>query len=112
MTKREHVNRQKRLESLNLVSFSHLDTNGRTDMEVVGRTVDLSEGGILLEIPNPLPSTNAEVELTLGIQDEVIRVKGKIVHQRELDNDHFGLGISFVDLSDEDASIISRFLNE
>jgi len=41
--------RHKRLETLNLVSLSHRDPDGRVDLEIVGRTLDLSEGGILLE---------------------------------------------------------------
>ncbi|NOY87056.1 MAG: PilZ domain-containing protein [Deltaproteobacteria bacterium] len=112
MGKRKYVDRLKRLESLNLVSFSHKDTKGRTDLEIAGRTLDLSEGGILLEIPAPLPSTSEEVEVTLGVRGNVIKARGKIIHQRELDNGHFGLGISFIDLSDGDSVIITRFLNE
>ena len=112
MGRRKYVDRLKRLESLNLVSFSHKDTEGRTDLETAGRTLDLSEGGILLEIPAALPSTSDEVEVTLGIRDEVIKARGKIIHQRELDNGRFGVGISFIGLSERDSGIIARFLQE
>ena len=104
--------RHKRLESLNLVSLSHKDGEGQVDLEVVGRTLDLSEGGILLEIHQPIPSENRTVEVTLGIREHVIQTVGEIVHQRELDSGHIGLGIAFREISDEDEAVITRFLNE
>ncbi len=109
MSKKKFVGRPRRFESLNLVSLSHKDSEGRTDMESVGRTLDLSKGGILLELPSALPSPNEEVEITLGIKNKVIRAKGRIVHQRQLENGHFGLGISFIDLDEEDIQFISEF---
>lgn len=104
--------RHKRLETLNLVSLSHKDPDGRVDLEIVGRTLDLSEGGILLECSQPVPSENKEVEVVLGIREHVIKVVGEIVHMRELEDDNVGLGIAFKNLSDDDARIINDFMNE
>lgn len=104
--------RHKRLETLNLVSLSHKNDEGELDLELVGRTLDLSEGGILLEIHQPLPSQNRMVDVTLGIKEHVVQTIGEIVHQRELEGGTIGLGIAFRDISDEDASVITRFLDE
>lgn len=104
--------RHKRLESLNLVSLSHKDPDGRVDLEIVGRTLDLSEGGILLECSKPVPSENREVEVILGIREHVIKVIGEIVHMRDLDDENTGLGIAFKNLSADDARIITDFMNE
>lgn len=112
MSKKELKPRPKRLDTVNLVSFSHYAPEGHVDFETAGRTLDLSEGGILLEIPNPLPSSAREVELTLGIHDNIVKARGAIIHQRELDNGHFGLGIRFDQVSDEDLSTITEFLSE
>ncbi|UCG38323.1 MAG: PilZ domain-containing protein [bacterium] len=112
MSEKPQRPRHKRLETLNLVSFTHKDQDGRVDLEIVGRTLDLSDGGILLEIPRPVPSDNKEVDVTLGIREHVIRIMGRIVHQRELENGHIGLGIAFTSLSEEDSAILSRFLSE
>ncbi len=112
MSQGSSKSRHKRLETLNLVSLSHKDDKGQLDLEVVGRTLDLSEGGILLEIHQPLPSENRMVEVTLGIKEHVVQTMGEIVHQRELDSDHIGLGIAFRDISEEDAEVITRFLAE
>ena len=112
MTKERPKSRHKRLETLNLVSLSHKDPDGRIDMETVGRTLDLSEGGILLECSQAVPSENREVEVILGIRENVIKVKGEIVHMRELEEGNFGLGIAFRDISESDALIITGFMSE
>ena len=104
--------RHKRLETLNLVSLSHKDPDGRVDLEIVGRTLDLSEGGILLECSHTVPSGHREVDVILGIREHVIRVTGEIVHMRDLDDDNIGIGIAFKDLSADDARIITDFLSE
>lgn len=112
MSEKELKPRLKRLETVNLVSLSHYAPEGHIDLETAGRTLDISEGGILIEIPNSLPSTATEVELRLGIQEDIVTVRGAILHQRELDNGHFGLGIRFDNISDEDLSVITAFLVE
>jgi len=112
LTEKRPKLRHKRLETLNLVSLSHKDPDGRVDLEIVGRTLDLSEGGILLECSQPVPSENREVEVILGIREHVIKVKGDIVHMRELEEGNVGLGIAFKDLSAEDARIITGFMSE
>lgn len=112
MSKKRPKPRHKRLETLNLVSLSHKDPNGRVDLEIVGRTLDLSEGGILLECSQAVPSENREVEVILGIREYVIKVKGEIVHMRDLEDENIGLGIAFKDLSEEDARIITSFMSE
>lgn len=104
--------RHKRLETLNLVSLSHKDQDGHVDLEIVGRTLDLSEGGILLECSQAVPSENKEVEVILGIREHVIKVKGEIVHMRDLEDDNIGLGIAFRDLSADNALIINGFMSE
>ena len=104
--------RHKRLETLNLVSLSHKDPEGHVDLEIVGRTLDLSEGGILLECSQAVPSENKEVEVILGIREHVIKVHGEIVHMRDLEDDNVGLGIAFRDLSADNARIINGFMNE
>jgi c-di-GMP-binding flagellar brake protein YcgR len=78
----------------------------------VGRTLDLSEGGMLLECSQTVPSDNKEVEVILGIREHVIKIKGEIVHVRDLEDENIGLGIAFKDLSEDDAQIISGFMNE
>jgi len=111
LTKKRPKPRHKRLETLNLVSLSHKDPDGRVDLEIVGRTLDLSEGGILFECSQAVPSENKEVEVILGIKEHVIKITGEIVHMRDLEDGNVGLGIAFRDLSEDDAHIITAFMS-
>lgn len=112
MTDKNRQERKKRLESLNLVSFSHRGKDGKLDLEGVGRTLDLSEGGILLEVTSSVPQISEVLDITIGIRQDIIKVHGRIVHQRQMDNDHFAVGLSFTDLSPTGRSIITRFLEQ
>ncbi len=104
--------RKKRLESLNLVSFSHRGRDGKLDLEGVGRTLDLSEGGILLEVTTSVPDLSEVLDITLGIRQDIIKAHGRIVHQRQLPDGHFALGLSFTDLSPAHRALITRFLDQ
>ncbi len=108
----DNHHRLKRLETLNIVSFSHVDAQGEHDLEGVGRTLDLSKGGILLEVTRPIPPEIQKVELALAIKNRVIVIKGEVLHQRKLENDLIGLGISFRDISEADRHYIAQFLLE
>lgn len=112
MSDTKTVERQKRLESLNLVSISHKNPSGEVDLETVGRTLDLSLGGILLEVPVPIPEPHGTIEITIGFKEHVIVAKGRIVHQRQLDGGMTGLGISFTEIPASDRRILSDFLGE
>lgn len=112
MSEKPLKSRTRRLETLNLVSFTHKDSGGRVDLESVGRTLDLSEGGILLEISKPVPAGSTEVDVILGIKEHVITTVGEIVHQRELEGGNFGIGIAFKNLSEKDSQTIRNFLGE
>ncbi|MBN2720245.1 MAG: PilZ domain-containing protein [Proteobacteria bacterium] len=112
LTPTHTTQRDKRFETLNLVSLIHRDAEGRVDLEAVGRTLDLSEGGILLEIPDAVPQGNNEVWVTLGIRDHVFEATGQIVHQRRLENGNLAIGISFKDLPAQWSEVIARFLQK
>ena len=106
------IERDKRFETLNLVALIHRDAEGRVDLETVGRTLDLSEGGILLEMPEAVPQGNNEVWVTLGIRNHVFEATGQIVHQRLLENGNLAIGISFRNLPSQWSEVIAEFLRE
>lgn len=100
----------KRIESLNLVSFTHLDQNMNPDYEGAARTLDISENGILLEFFRPF-NVHSFMDMEIAIKDSIINVKGKIVNVSE-NGDKFKLGIEFIEISQEDRKIIRTFLFE
>lgn len=89
-----------RIKKLNLVQVSRFDEEGfRADL-ATGRTLDISRGGMRLELHHPLPLRSI-VGLTLALDDEIVDVRGKIVYLEEIDRDRCAMGIEFEELSDE-----------
>ena len=72
--KRKHI----RVNSLNL---SHVAVDNREDnvKQAIGRTLNVSETGILLETHFPIES-DQDVELTMGFEEDLVNLRGKVIH--------------------------------
>ena len=93
--KRKH----QRINSLNL-SYICLDENQNIVKQGMGRTLNVSESGILLETHFPIETDNT-VMLTLGLEEILIDVKGQAVHSRASDDGTYEIGIEFRDADDQ-----------
>lgn len=98
-----------RIENLNLVQISRFDEEGfRADL-ATGRTLDISEGGIRLELYHPLPLRTV-VSLTLALDNELLDVKGRVVYLEEIDDDRCAMGIQFVEVDADAAGLLSSYV--
>lgn len=89
-----------RVKRLNLVQISRFDEEGfRADL-ATGRTLDISPGGIRLELYHPLPLRSV-VSLTVALDDQLVEVSGAVVYLEALDHERCAMGISFGDLPPE-----------
>lgn len=104
--------RHPRIASLNLVSYTHFDENGNPDYEDLGRTKDLSTGGILLEC-NRSFTIGTELEVQVAIHDELVTGKGEITRVDPVPNSNkCDIGVKFVQISDKDRQSINKFLSD
>ena len=98
-----------RIKALNLVQISRFDEEGfRADL-ATGRTLDISRGGMRLELHHHLPLRSV-VGLTLALDNEIVEVRGKVVHLEEIDDERCAMGIQFMDLSAEADALFDRYL--
>ena len=95
--RREHP----RIDALNLLSYLVIDRKGQIVTQGVGRTINVSEGGILLETHIPI-SPDHSVSLFLALEGDLVDVKGRIIHCGVNDEGKFNTGIAF-DHSDKTA---------
>jgi len=102
--KRKH----QRINSLNL-SYICLDENQNIVKQGMGRTLNVSESGILLETHFPIEKDNT-VMLTLGLEEILIDVKGQAVHVRAGDDGIYEIGIEFRDLDDQTGQKLKKFI--
>ena len=98
-----------RVESVNHVSYTCVDQSDNEFWSGFGRTVDVSESGILLETEEPV---EASCVLLMGIsmQDELLEVKGEIVHSTADPDGKYRTGIQFKAVRDSDRKIIQDFV--
>jgi hypothetical protein len=81
---------------LNL-SYVLLNEEGQPIHQGMGRTLNLSEKGILLETSFPIEPGHTVV-LTIGLEDETVDIKAKVSHFRQLENGLFGTGLTFFEV--------------
>lgn len=106
--KEEEKRRHPRFDSLNL-SYICLDEDQQVVKQGMGRTLNLSESGILLETYFPIAAEHTVV-LSIGLRDEVVDAKGRLVHLRESGPDLYEIGIRFADPEQGVLNSIRQFL--
>ena len=104
--KRKH----KRINALNLshVAINDADTDVR---QAIGRTLNVSESGILLETHFPIQSDQS-VSLTVGIEEELVDIRGKVIHLLNGETGKFEMGVKFTDIGEEGIKAIREFITK
>ena len=102
--KRKH----ERIQSLNL-SYICLDEDDNIIKQGMGRTLNISESGILLETHFPI-ATNHVVQLTVSLEEDLLDLKGRPVHVRSRDKGKYEIGIEFVDLDQKASDLLKNFV--
>ncbi len=92
----EERRKKPRVNSLNLLSYLCMDENDEVVMQGVGRTLTVSQGGILLETHAPIDPGHA-VSLVIAIENDLVDVKGKVVYSSTGKEGRFNTGIQFVE---------------
>ena len=84
----------KRIEAEHLVSYSHLDNTKKIDAEGIGKTLNISHGGMLFKSHVPFKE-GTEIKVSIAIGEQIIEAEGKVVHVTQKENGLFNVGISF-----------------
>ena len=100
-----------RFYSLNLLSYECLDSENKTFKQGMGRTLNISEGGVMLETHEPLGVGDA-VLISIGIKDEVIDVRGNVVYTSPDNKSMFKSGIEFVDVNLDALIVLRKYIEE
>ena len=74
----------------------------------MGRTLNVSEGGILLETHVPLDQEHI-VSLTISMEDEIIDIQGNISFQQKREDGMFESGIQFFEPDEKQLKIIKQY---
>ncbi len=97
-----------RPESLNLLDYIVMYEHGQQGEYAMGRTLNVSEGGILMET-RTLIAPDLKVMITLGLNEDLVDVQGKVIRSNPL-GDRYLNGIKFIDISDTNLKILQRYI--
>ena len=92
--------KHQRMASLNLL---HVGVYKDDDLikQGVGRTLNISESGILLEIHFPIDTDNVVVQVAIGLKEDLLEIKGKSMRCLQAENGKYQIGILFDKITSE-----------
>lgn len=105
--KRKH----ERFEALNLLSYITLDQDGKEWNQGMGRTLNISESGLQLETHEPI-NPKYILLISIGIEDDLIEIKGKVVYTNRGEGKMFEAGIEFIQVPSDAMGILKKYISE
>ena len=106
---REERRKHPRIDALNLLSYLVIDQKGQVVTQGVGRTLNVSEGGVLLETHIPL-NPDHKVSLFVALENDLIDVSGTIVYCKVSEEAKYHTGIAFENPDEASRKILERFI--
>jgi len=98
-----------RIQSTNLISYVSRDENDQVRTQGMGRTLNVSEGGILLETHAPI-DPHLVVTLTIALEDELMEFKGRIAHSVQREEGGFATGIAFIEMNEAKRQFLAQYV--
>ena len=103
--KRKHP----RVDIHNLVSYRCVDDSGNQTKEGRGKSVNISQGGILIETHDPFEWQDI-LKLSIDIEGESVSVIGKVVYCNTANYGRFRSGIQFLETNEKIVSFVEGLL--
>lgn len=101
--------KSERFDSLNLLSFVVREG----DQEItqgMGRTLNVSESGMLLEISFPVP-TQYTLSISLGLADDVVELVADIIHCTQESESKHRLGCRFQEMDLHAKQVLNQYIS-
>jgi hypothetical protein len=83
--------------------------DGEACHQGMGRTLNVSESGILLETYKPIES-HARIAITIGFEEELVDIEGEVVFLKESAKDTYEAGVQFSQINDTERIILLKFI--
>ena len=97
-----------RYDALHLLDYLVLDEEGNPGTYSMGRTIDVSVDGLKLETTTAL-KTDTQLLITLGIEDDLIDLKGRTTHAHPQDGRYIS-GITFLKISKDGRRVLAKYV--
>ena len=101
--------RGSRLNSNNLISYVCLDENNQKYGQGMGRTLNISEGGILLET-HVLIDPKSTISLTIALDEKLLDLEGKVVFFIKKKDGKYETGVHFSEMNGEKRQFLRHYI--
>jgi hypothetical protein len=98
-----------RFDSKNLISYISLDKNNHKSGQGMGRTLNISENGILLETYIPV-DPDGSISLTMGLEEEIMDIEGKVAFSKKKEEGKFETGVHFHKPDEEKRRFLRHYI--
>jgi hypothetical protein len=101
--------RHARIDSTNLVSYVCQDAERLAVKAGMGRTLNVSEGGILLETHQAMDA-QAQMALTIAMEDEIMVIQGRVAYSKRREDGRYETGVEFTEGDARKVSFLKQSL--
>ena len=98
-----------RKDALNLIDYVVLGPEGKPISRRMGRTLNVSEGGILLETHHPLKQGRSVV-VTIALEEDIVEINGHVVYIKPCEGKLFCSGIEFAEVDKEGERVVKKYI--
>ncbi|NOZ20980.1 MAG: PilZ domain-containing protein [Planctomycetes bacterium] len=103
--------KQPRVTFRGMVFAEQVETPPASANATMGKTIDISEGGILLEADSHFPFLSI-IKLGLVLGSEMVDIKGQVVRLQKQRDGSIRMGIHFADMTPQDRNTLRNYCLE
>ena len=107
------VDRRKhqRVETQNLISHFSVGETDKFVSEGLGKALNISRGGMLLETPYPIKSNQLSL-MAVDLEDNVFEINGRLIYSKKSSDRMYLSGIAFVGSDEQVATFLAKLVKE
>ena len=98
-----------RVDSIYLLNYVHLDENDEAMLQGMGRTINVSESGIMLETHIALGEGDL-VDVVVGLKEDMVPIRGKVVFTQTTETGRYRSGIQFLSIEAVALETLRRYI--
>ena len=98
-----------RKDSLNILDYVVVGPNGEQLERGMGRTLNVSDNGLLLET-NVALGEGQTLLVAVGVAEDMVELKGQVTHVEKSGENMFSSGIEFTEIDDAGRRVLKKLL--
>lgn len=98
-----------RAKTINLLSYECIDKDGNQSFQGMGKVLDISQGGLLMETNVPIEAEYIWL-MALDIKEDLIKIKGRFVYCREREPNIFHTGVRFMEADEKIREVVAAMI--